>query len=32
MLNSGWINDLFPKDEVDGMINACKGEAKAAGY
>lgn len=31
MLNSGWIFDLFAKDEFDGMVGAIRGEAKGAG-
>lgn len=31
MLSQGWISDLFPKDEVDGLINGLRNEAKGAG-
>jgi len=31
ILASGWISDLFPKDEIDGLLGACRNEAKAAG-
>lgn len=31
MLNSGWIFDLFPKEEIDGMISGIRNEAKGAG-
>lgn len=31
MLNSGWISDLFPKEEFDGLVQANRNEAKAAG-
>ena len=28
MFNSGWIFDLFPKEDLDGMISNVRGEAK----
>lgn len=31
MLNSGWIFDLFPKEELDGLISGIRNEAKGAG-
>jgi len=31
MLNSGWIFDLFPKDEVDGFVSNIRNEAKGNG-
>lgn len=31
MLNSGWIFDLFPKEDTDGMIGNVRGEAKGFG-
>lgn len=31
MLNSGWIFDLFPKEDFDGMVSNVRNEAKAAG-
>lgn len=31
MLSSGWIMDLFPKEDVDGMLSGIRNEAKAAG-
>jgi dynein heavy chain len=31
ILSSGWISDLFPKDEIDALLGAIRGEAKAAG-
>jgi len=31
MLNSGWIFDLFPKEEIDGLIGNNRNEAKGAG-
>lgn len=31
MLNSGWIMDLFPKEDIDGLIGNNRGEAKGAG-
>jgi len=31
ILASGWISDLFAKDEIDGLLGACRNEAKAAG-
>ena len=31
MLNSGWVNDLFTKEDFDALLNMIKNEAKAAG-
>jgi len=31
MLNSGWIFDLFPKEDFDGMVGNNRAEAKGAG-
>ena len=31
ILSSGWISDLFAKDEMDALIGATRSEAKAAG-
>lgn len=31
ILNNGWIQDLFPKEDVDGMIAGLRNEAKGAG-
>ena len=31
ILSSGWIPDLFAKDEMDGIFGGLRGEAKAAG-
>ncbi|CAE7205816.1 ODA4, partial [Symbiodinium sp. KB8] len=31
MLTSGWISGLFERDEIDGMLDAVRSEAKAAG-
>jgi dynein heavy chain len=31
MLNSGWIFDLFPKEDFDAMVGNIRNEAKAAG-
>lgn len=31
MLNSGWIFDLFPKEDFDGMVGNVRGEAKGFG-
>ena len=31
MLNAGWIQDLFPKEDVDGFIGNLRGEAKKEG-
>lgn len=31
MLNSGWIFDLFPKDEYDGLVSNVRNEAKGFG-
>jgi dynein heavy chain len=32
LLSSGWIPELFPPDELDGLLGKIRGEAKAAGY
>jgi len=32
LLSSGWIPELFPKDEIDGLIGKIRGEAKSNGY
>lgn len=31
LLSSGWIPDLFPKEDLDGLVGALRGEAKANG-
>lgn len=31
LLSSGWIPDLFPKDELDGLIGKVRGAAKSNG-
>lgn len=31
ILSTGWISDLFAKDEVDALLGAIRAEAKAAG-
>lgn len=31
MLSSGWIPDLFPKEDIDGLLGALRNEAKANG-
>jgi len=31
ILNSGWIADLFPKEDVEAMINNLRNEAKGNG-
>uniref|UniRef100_H3HCG5 AAA+ ATPase domain-containing protein n=1 Tax=Phytophthora ramorum TaxID=164328 RepID=H3HCG5_PHYRM len=31
MLSSGWIPDLFPKEDLDGLLGALRSEAKANG-
>ena len=31
MLSSGWIPDLFEKDEMDGLFGSIRNEAKARG-
>ena len=31
ILNSGWISDLFPKEDVEVMMNNLRNEAKSAG-
>lgn len=32
LLSSGWIPELFPKDELDGLLGKVRAEAKSAGY
>jgi len=32
LLSSGWIPELFPADELDGLTGKIRGEAKAAGF
>jgi len=32
ILSSGFIPDLFPKDELEGLINSLRNEAKSNGY
>lgn len=32
ILNSGWIDDLFPKEDVDAMVGNLRNEAKGLGY
>lgn len=32
LLSSGYIPELFPKDELDGLLGKVRGEAKSAGY
>ena len=32
LLSSGFIPDLFPKDELDGIVGSLRNEAKGAGY
>ena len=32
LLSAGWILDLFPQDELDGIIGKIRGEAKSNGY
>ena len=32
LLSSGWIPELFVKDELDGLLGKVRGEAKSAGY
>ena len=32
MLSSGWIPDLFAKDEIDGILGKVRAEAKGAGF
>jgi len=32
MLSSGWVPDLFPKDEFDGLMGKIRTEAKSANY
>lgn len=31
MLSSGWIFDLFPKEETDGFVGSIRNEAKGLG-
>ena len=31
LLATGWISDLFPREELDGLLGSLRGEAKAAG-
>lgn len=31
LLSSGWIPELFPKDELDGLVGKIRAEAKQAG-
>lgn len=31
MLNSGWIFDLFIKEDIDGLVSNVRGEAKGFG-
>jgi dynein heavy chain len=32
ILSSGWIQDLFPKDELDGLTGKIRSEAKSNNY
>jgi dynein heavy chain len=32
LLSAGWIPELFPKDELDGLLGKVRSEAKANGY
>jgi dynein heavy chain len=32
LLSSGWVPELFPAEELDGILGKVRGEAKAAGY
>jgi dynein heavy chain len=32
MLSSGWIPELFAKDEIDGILGKVRAEAKGAGF
>jgi dynein heavy chain len=32
VLSSGWIPELFPADEMDGILGKVRTEAKGAGY
>lgn len=32
LLSSGWIPELFAKDELDGLLGKVRAEAKSAGY
>jgi dynein heavy chain len=31
MLSSGWISDLFPKEDVENMVSNLRNEAKGMG-
>ena len=31
MLNSGWIFDLFPKEDTDTLVSGVRNEAKGEG-
>ena len=31
MLNSGWVPDLFSKEDFDGMVSNIRNEAKGSG-
>lgn len=31
LLSAGWISELFPKDELDGLLNKIRSEAKSQG-
>jgi hypothetical protein len=32
LLSAGWIPELFPKEDIDGLIGKVRSEAKAAGF
>jgi dynein heavy chain len=32
LLSSGWIPELFPQDELDGILGKLRSEAKGLGY
>jgi dynein heavy chain len=32
MLSSGYVQDLFPKEDLDGLLGGIRNEAKGAGY
>lgn len=32
MLSSGWVPDMFPKEEKDAVLSKVRNEAKSAGY
>ena len=32
ILSSGFIPDLYPKDELEGLVGSLRNEAKANGY